>query len=264
MTFVALTGAQPSAARAQDQEPADALAASTSEGQAMATTSASAIESAPFQALDPAATLSATTPLQAIAPYRFDLWRSSAFSSQATIHWCVGASIQMMRNLVTGESRHSTAQQHSYWTLAQSYSHDTADGGADPYGWSVALGRSGAGHYRVVARSTRQAALKVLARAMARTGRPGGFVVRHGGHAMVVAGFAASADPLLSPDAQVTGVLVVDPLYPRLHTPSGKRVFSPDTLFSGSLLHDQFTGYHDWSGQNPELAGRFVVVVPTI
>ena len=53
------------------------------------------------------------------------------------------------------------------------------------------------------------------ARALAQTRRPVGLVMWAGRHAWVMTGFTATANPRQDPDARITRVRVMDPLYPR-------------------------------------------------
>jgi hypothetical protein len=49
---------------------------------------------------------------------------------------------------------------------------------------------------------------------MRETGRPVGLVMWKGRHAWVMSGFTADADPRAGDDFKVTGIRVLDPLYP--------------------------------------------------
>ena len=70
----------------------------------------------------------------------YDLYRHGAFSSQRTMSWCVGASVQMMLNIVRDTSDHSEANQEGYIHYARhhdAYKPQDGANGTDPRGWSA-------------------------------------------------------------------------------------------------------------------------------
>ena len=87
--------------------------------------------------------------------------------------------------------------------------------GAGSSGWARTLTELGVGSYTVAYEYTFQDAIRTAARAMRITKRPVGLLVWGGKHAWVMTGFTSIGDPAIHPDFEVTGVRVLDPLYPR-------------------------------------------------
>ena len=131
-----------------------------------------------------------------------NLYRSGVFSTQRRTAWCVGASIQMMRNIVKGESDRSYTNQETYQRSARSLDlYVAGDGakGSDPEGWAAALRVHGAGDsYHVVEKAKFRGAVRAAVRALRKTGKPVGLLVGHGSHAWVMTGFSATADPAVT------------------------------------------------------------------
>ena len=192
-----------------------------------------------------------------------NLYRPGAFSSQRKGSWCVAAAIQMMRNVVLGESDTSYANQETYMRSARSLDMYTAGDGAkgsDPAGWAAALQVHGAGtNYQAVEKSTFRRAVRAAARALRKTGKPVGLLVGHGSHAWVMTGFRATADPAMTNDFEVTAVYIMGPLYPRPKhygfDPYPNKRISIDTLKL------RLTRYRDRLGPSP-WDGSFVVILP--
>ena len=181
-------------------------------------------------------------------PFALNLYEEGAFVPQYTFDWCVAASIQMAHNL----ARHNDPsdgtwagreQQSELWNMARARSTD-AFNGANPFGWAAVLTEVGMGPYSVVSIPDYGDALRAAAKALRTTGRPVGLVMWSGRHAWVMSGFESVGDPKLTDDFLVTGIRVLDPLYPY---GSGQWGPSPEP---GSLLDP---------GQ---LAAQFVVREP--
>jgi hypothetical protein len=223
----------------------------------------------------------ATTPgdhaSQARAAYTMDLSRQGDFVAQTNFVQCVGASMQMMLNMIEPSNDRSTATQRKLQVLARDLSGQRPDGsqrkGASVRGWTSGLNSLSAGPYRTVGSADLQAALRLAARAMRDTGRPVGLLVWRGRHAWVMAGFTASADPATTDDFTVSRVVVMDPLYPygsKVWGPSPK----PREVISAATLGRQFvprnfrTGGQAGGGSETanawsrSLNGKYVIVMP--
>src|SRR6188472_4196220 len=153
----------------------------------------------------------------AAKPYTLDLGNRSDYVGQTNLVQCVGASMQMMLNMIEPGADRSARTQLRLQKLARTWSPPRLDGGvrkgASVVGWATGLSLEGAGPYKVVGVDTLDEALLVAARAMRRTGRPVGLLVWRGRHAWVMSGFHATGDPLLA-GSRVTAAIVEDPLYP--------------------------------------------------
>lgn len=193
---------------------------------------------------------------------RYTVYSRGSFSPQRTEFSCVGASVQMMLNVMQGERDQSGRRQMEYLRYAQENSrHRITDDGANPDGWAAALEQWGGRPYSVVAHDGIRAALRSAARRIRMTGNPVGLAVWHGGHTWVMTGFAATADPLTSDDFKVTAVEVTGPLFP-YGTLRGKPFDpAPRTWLSLSELRQKFTPYQK-AGR--EWKGLFVMVAPSV
>jgi hypothetical protein len=147
-------------------------------------------------------------------PYAISLASRADFVPQYTFEWCVGASIQMARSIITDDRNESRTSQRRLWEMARERTVGSPYGGANPAGWAAALTDLGLGRYRLVSVPSFEGALHRAARAIVETKRPVGLVMWAGRHAWVMTGFEASANPRRHPDARITRVRVMDPLHP--------------------------------------------------
>ena len=206
----------------------------------------------------------APTPATAASrPYTFDLGTRSDFVAQTNNVQCVGASMQMMLNMMRPGSDRRAATQLTLQKLARAWSPPRPDGfqrkGASVIGWAAGLTLRGAGPYQVVGATTIDDALLMAAAAMRRTGKPVGLLMWRGRHAWVMSGFRATGDPR-SKGTRVTAAIVEDPLYPH-----GSSVWGPSPAPGATLtvaqLGRQFVPRRgNWN--NPELSGKYVLVLP--
>jgi hypothetical protein len=194
--------------------------------------------------------------------YELDLGKQADFVAQTNFVQCVGASMQMMLNMIEPGVDRTAKTQSRLQKLARSLSGSRPDGrerqGASVRGWAAGLNRLGAGPYRLVGTRTIDEALLTAAQAMRTTGRPVGLLMWRGRHAWVMSGFRATRDPLV-PGARVTSVFVEDPLYPY-----GSKVWGPSPAPGSALsvekLGRQFVPRSSWS--QSALTGRYVLVLP--
>jgi hypothetical protein len=200
--------------------------------------------------------------LGATSGYRLDLGARSDFVAQTNFVQCVGASMQMMLNMIGPNLDRSAATQAELQRLARTWSGSRPDGrerqGASVRGWSAGLNVLGAGPYRLVGAATLQEAMQVAARAMRTTGKPVGLLVWRGRHAWVMSGFRASGDPLTG--GRVTGAIIEDPLYPH-----GSSVWGPSPTPGATLtlkeVGRQFVARRR-STFAGALGGTYVLVLP--
>jgi hypothetical protein len=210
----------------------------------------------------PAATTAATT-------YSLDLASSRDYVAQANFVQCVGASMQMMINIVAPRDDRSTATQRRLQDLARTLSGPRPVGrerqGASVRGWTAGLNHLGYGPYRLLGETSLEAALKTAARAIRMTGRPVGLLVWRGRHAWVMSGFQATADPAVTDRFEVTAASILDPLYPhgsKTWGPSPK----PGTWTPVERVGRQFvargSGPSSARWLSSSLDGRWVLVLP--
>ncbi len=230
----------------------------------------------PAMAAGTAPTDDAIAAVDARSSFTLDLSARGDFVPQTTFVQCVGASMQMMLNMIRTKDDRTVRTQRSLQVLARSLSGARPDGiqrkGASVRGWTSGLNTLRAGPYRTVGSPTLQAAVKQAAKAMRETGRPVGLLVWRGRHAWVMAGFRATADPRLTDDFKVLQVIVMDPLYPY-----GSSVWGPSPrpreAISVSKLGRQFVprstrnfqaggGTSSASSWSQSLSGKYVIVMP--
>jgi hypothetical protein len=199
----------------------------------------------------------------ATKPYVFELGSRSDFVGQANLVQCVGASMQMMLNMLRPGADRTAGTQLQLQDLARAWSPPRPVGrerrGASVVGWASGLNLVGAGPYLVVGTTTLDDAMQTAARAMRLTGKPVGLLMWRGRHAWVMSGFHATGDPLTG-DVRVTAAIVEDPLYPR-----DSRTWGPSPAPGEALtmreLGRQFVPRRGFSSLTG-LSGKYVLVVP--
>ncbi|MDQ3127811.1 MAG: hypothetical protein M3Q66_05055 [Chloroflexota bacterium] len=212
----------------------------------------------------------------AAKPVTFDLAEPRDFVAQSNFVQCVGASMQMMLNIIDAQDDRTARTQLRLQNLARTLSGPARAGfqrqGASVRGWSGGLNQLGAGPYRLVATGTIDEALRLAAKAIGTTGKPVGLLVWSGRHAWVMSGFHATADPRVTDDYTVTRAIILDPLYPhgsKTWGPSPK----PREALTPSVLGKQFVPRRrgTWAGApigSPTTAtlsafsGKYVLVLP--
>jgi hypothetical protein len=194
--------------------------------------------------------------------------------AQRNLVQCVGASMQMMLNIMNVRDDRTAAGQRRLQQLARGLSGPTRAGfqrkGAGVRGWSAGLNELGAGPYRIVGAATLEEALRLAAGSIRETGKPVGLLVWGGRHAWVMSGFQATADPRRTSDFEVTAAIVLDPLYPNQSSrwgpsPRPRQALTPTELGRQFVQRRQGT----WAGAPTgvagatmaALAGKYVIVM---
>jgi hypothetical protein len=217
-----------------------------------------------------AALLVALVPGSATGATRFtlDVSHRGDFVAQTNFVQCVGASMQMMLNMIEPGADRTAATQLELQQLARRWSGTRPDGrqrqGASVRGWAAGLNILGGGPYRLVGEETLAQAVKTAARAIAVTGRPVGLLVWRGRHAWVMSGFVATADPRVTDDFRVTRAIVHDPLYPHGNAIWGRSP-SPGEAITVATLGRQFVPRrmnNQFSTLPSVLGGKYVLVLP--
>ena len=199
------------------------------------------------------------TPEVEDGPFAMNLFKKGDFVPQYTFEWCVGASMQMMRNLTDAKVTRSRNTQQDYWELARDLSHSPF-GGANPRGWTAGLNDLGYGPYKLVSIPEYDEALRVAASAMRETGKPVGLVMWRGRHAWVMSGFTSNAEPR-SGEFKVTGIRVLDPLYPHGSSLWGASP-KPNALITPAKLGKQFV-FRERRRVNLGVPPGYLLILPT-
>ncbi|CAM3120386.1 hypothetical protein PSET11_01437 [Arthrobacter ulcerisalmonis] len=255
---IALAACSPAGSAAPGVTPVATTAAPAQETAAAQMAAAAPASSAPSAAEPPVAAPPPETP----QPYAVNLFQEGDWVPQYTFDWCVAASIQMAHNLIDdtgGSTWADSGQQSALWERARALSAN-AYNGANPFGWAQVLTESGMGPYAVVSIATYDDAVRTAARALAETGRPVGLVMWSGRHAWVMSGFESVGDPQKFADFTVTGVNILDPLYPHGDTKWGPSP-APNSLLTPQELAAQFVIREPrrWSS---DLEEGFLLVLP--
>jgi hypothetical protein len=193
------------------------------------------------------------------AAFALSLYQNGDFVPQHTFEWCVGASLQMAHNLVEAGIRSSYEDQQRLWELARDRSSNSFRG-ANPVGWTAALNEMGLGRYELVSVPDYEDALRTAAAAMHATQRPVGLVMWSGRHAWVMSGFESIGDPAIHAEFHVTGVRVLDPLFPHGSgmwgaSPAPNSLLSPEELATQFVIREP----RRWS---TELGTGYFLVLP--
>lgn len=239
-----------------DSEPAPARSAEDA-GPAVGIRAAGSLERRAI-----AITTASPAPAPTTAPaaaFALDLFEEGDFVPQYTFDWCVAASIQMAHNLVMPANRTARDDQAQLWEMARARSSNSFNG-ANPLGWAEVLNEEGLGPYEVVSIADYEAALRTAAAAIAETGRPVGLVMWRGRHAWVMNGFESVGDPSVTDDFSVTGIRVLDPLFPYGSGTWGPSP-APNSLLTPAELAKQFVAREPrrWSSGFPT---GYLMVLP--
>jgi len=190
-----------------------------------------------------------------------DLYRDGVFTTQKSWLWCTAAGVQIVRNIVDRKEDHSTSNQRRYfaWMRNKNRYDLPESAGVDPQGWTAGLREFVDDRYRLVASGSFRSGLRSAVENLRRTGLPVALTVANGGHGWILTGFAATADPLLTDDFEVTSVRVTGPLFGR-QSRNGYDM-APDKRLSTDQLRRFFTG---WRYEPLPMVwdGKFVSIQP--
>jgi hypothetical protein len=203
--------------------------------------------------------------------FTFNVGRPADFVAQTNFVQCVGASMQMMLNMIEPGRDRSARTQLRLQRLARKWSGTRPDGvvrkGASVRGWANGLNLLDAGPYRLVGTKTLKGALLTAAKAIRMTGKPVGLLVWRGRHAWVMSGFRATGDPLFDRRARITHAIVFDPLYPHRNEVWGRSP-RPGEALTPAQLGRQFVkrqSRFNWpSNVSLGMDRRYVLVLPYV
>jgi hypothetical protein len=189
--------------------------------------------------------VAAPAPAEAAWTGGINLYRSRVFTTQKTFLWCTAADVQIMRNMVRRQTDHSTTNQrhYFYWMRYHNrYSIPVRDG-VDPQGWRDGLRNWVDARYQLVSGTSFDAMLRAAVKSLRTTNRPVGLLVSHGGHAWILHGFTATADPAATDRFTITSVRVTGPLWGLQNSRYGYDM-PPNTRLTPTQLRSFWTTWH--------------------
>jgi hypothetical protein len=127
----------------------------------------------------------------------------------------------------------------------------------------LALEAYGVHGYEIHAWTSRGDAVRDAAVHMARTGAPAVLLAWRGAHTWIMTGYTADADPLVFPDAVMTGMYVNDPWYPWVSSIWGPSD-PPGTWQDDAEMRRNFLPWERPEGRYPDRDGKWIIIVPTI
>jgi len=190
------------------------------------------------------------------------LYRSGVFTTQKSWLWCTAADVQIMRNIDRGAADHSTTNQRRYFAYMRAHNRYAipASDGVDPAGWTAGLRHYVDDRYRLVQSSSFDSALRTAVTNLRKTGLPVAIAVSRGGHAWIIVGFTATADPAVTSTFTVTSVRVVGSLWGLQNRTYGYDM-KPNTKLTPTQLKRFFTPWH-YAKIRMEWEGKWVSVQP--
>lgn len=188
----------------------------------------------------------------------------SVFASEITIEWCAPAGVQMVL-AIHGLADTSEAFQRKLVSRVREWEsrQDSLNGDWGPNAMILALEAYGAHGYQLQGYETRAEALRVAATAISETGSPVILLAWRGAHTWVMTGYRANADPLIFPDATVSGAYILDPWYPRVSTIWG-RSDGPGVFQDSKEMVRNYLPWKRPEGRYPDRDGKFLIIAPTI
>jgi len=172
-------------------------------------------------------------------------WRPDVFTTQGTWLWCTAADVQIIRNMTYRLADHSRSNQQRYYDYMRTQNRYRlpASDGVDPQGWAAGPRNWVDKRYQPVSHTSFDSALRSAVRSLRRTSRPVGLLVARGGHAWVLNGFTATADPAVTDSFIVTSVNVTGPLW-GLQSRTWGYDMRPNTRLPPAQLRTFWTPWH--------------------
>ena len=202
---------------------------------------------------------------------------TTVFNSQNTSEDCAPAGTQMVLAILGLADTSDAFQEELKGRIGEWESwEDSHNGGWGPAAVSLALAAYGAPGYEIRAYESHIDALRGAATALSATNKPVVFFPWWGAHTWVMTGYRADADPTLFTDANVSGLYILDPWYPRFSTIWGQSD-GPGNFEDLGEMERNWPAYAGppgyegvgpgWTrpeGFYPDRDGKYVILVPTI
>lgn len=185
------------------------------------------------------------------------------FITEVTKDWCAVSGTQMVlaahgKAPLTEAFQRQLASRIGEWESRR----DSLNGDWGPAAIVLALEAYGVTGYEIRAYETRADALRDAAHAISAYGAPVLLMAWRGAHTWVMTGYRADADPLLFPDARVSGAYILDPWYPRVSSIWGPSD-PPGTYQDAAEMRRNFLPWKRPEGKYPTRDGLYLAIVPT-
>ncbi|MGI8930557.1 MAG: hypothetical protein ACR2F5_04535 [Candidatus Limnocylindria bacterium] len=227
------------------------------------------VAAAPSQVATPVPVTPTPAPIRTAVKVEIVKDQAAVFTSQLTEKDCAVAATQMVLTILglgnpSKEFQQEIKDRIDEWQTLD----DSHNGGWGPAAVGEALVAYGAPGYEVRAYASHIDAMRDAAIALSRTGKPVVLFPWWGAHSWVMTGYEADADPTIFPDAQVTGLYILDPWFPRTSSiwgtsdPPGNL----ETLAEMERNWPYGTTNDGWSrpgGVYEQRDGMYVVLLPT-
>jgi len=198
-------------------------------------------------ALSWTAALAPTPVAGALPPWHggVSVWKPDVFTTQKTWQWCTAANVQIMRNMTFRQTDHSRSNQQRYYDFMRANNRYRlpATDGVDPQGWAAGLRNWVDARYQHVSHTSFDGALRSAVLSLRKTSRPVGLLVARGGHAWILSGFTATADPAATSNYTITSVSVTGPLW-GLQSRSWGYDMRPNTRLTPAQMRTFWTAWH--------------------
>ncbi|MEO5985382.1 MAG: hypothetical protein ABIW50_04785 [Candidatus Limnocylindria bacterium] len=189
---------------------------------------------------------------------------ATVFASQLTDKDCAVAGTQMVLAMLGLGDTSAAFQTEIHDRIGEWEAWDDShNGGWGPASISLALAEYGAPGYEVRAYDVQADALRDAAIAISTTDMPVVLLPWWGAHTWVMTGFRADADPAHFADAELSGVYILDPWYPRVSSIWGPSD-GPGNFEDMAEMERNFIRWSRPEGAYPDRDGKYVVLIPTI
>jgi hypothetical protein len=188
----------------------------------------------------------------------------AVFAHEARNDWCAPAGVQMTLAALgladtSDEFQRELASRVHEWEARS----DSLNGEWGPAAMALALEAYGAPGYEIRAYKSRGDAIRDAAIAITKTRSPAILLAWKGAHTWVMTGYRADADPMIFPDAVMTGTYILDPWYPWNSSIWGQSD-GPGVFQDWPEMERNFLPWKRPEGKYPDRDGKYIILVPTI
>ena len=186
------------------------------------------------------------------------------FAHQVDKDWCAPAGVQMTLAALDKADTSAAFQRELASRVREWESFaDSHNGAWGPAAMALALEEYGAPGYEIRAYKSRDDAVRDAAIAITKTQAPAILLAWRGAHTWVMTGYRADADPLIFPDAKMTGAYILDPWYPWNSSIWGQSD-PPGAFQDWPEMERNFLPWKRPEGKYADRDGKYIILVPTV